>query len=752
MAEPQATDLAGKENQEPSGGSGISRAPARNSRLPSFAGWIGARRVELLLFVLIWLTYAYFYQSTQHNGAARFDQARAIVEDGTLHIDRFTYNTADVIEYGREGEARHWYPNKAPGTTLLAVAPFWLWTKVVGAFGVEEPLFWHIVAYLTILSTIALLSALAAVAMYAVLRRLTGSVAAPAAAVVAVWLGTICFPFSTLFFSHMQAAAQLVIAFYFLFKYRWDGPDKMRAPAAQLSLAGFLCGFTLATEYPTLLLVLALCAYFAHFLFWRDDPRKRKVVLGAAFAVGLIVGGMILVAYNVAAFEKPFFVPYRQYATEGAASSFPGHKKGYVGVHWPGIEDFSKVLGAITVKPQRGLLYLGVERWVPYACNPILWLALPGLILLFLRKGLWTEAAFVLVVTIFYFVFNACFGDSIVYWGGAWSVGPRHLVPLIPFLALPLAAAAQRLRLLFGLLLALSAFYMLLATAVEPRVPYEYTNPAKTLFLPNYLRGNLGLNRLGLFDIRRRDHTGDPVATNFGKLIGLPGRLQLAPLMAFWLLAGGGLIVAAGRPREKFTNDDQTESQQRSLFGTLSNPSFWRVSSFVALVAFVDAVVALPQFHAARQKSELASSGGLAGRYFSNGRWRGQPAFVRKDDAINFNWTYDPLFYGQYSVEWTGSIRIDRPGRYVFATQSDDGSVLEIDGRTVVDNGGKHAPRYKDGAIEFEKAGDYPIRIRLVNYDGWGQIRVTWQPPGAVSHTLIPAEKLSPPGAVEEAE
>jgi hypothetical protein len=48
--------------------------------------WIERHRVEFLLCILLWVSYAYFYQSTQHNKAARFDQMRALILDRTLEI------------------------------------------------------------------------------------------------------------------------------------------------------------------------------------------------------------------------------------------------------------------------------------------------------------------------------------------------------------------------------------------------------------------------------------------------------------------------------------------------------------------------------------------------------------------------------------------------------------------------------------------------------------------------------------------
>src|SRR2546430_6300392 len=61
---------------------------------PSLRLWVQKHRVELLLFVLLWGTFAYFYQSTQQNEAARFDQTRAISQEHRLAIHVYSWYSA----------------------------------------------------------------------------------------------------------------------------------------------------------------------------------------------------------------------------------------------------------------------------------------------------------------------------------------------------------------------------------------------------------------------------------------------------------------------------------------------------------------------------------------------------------------------------------------------------------------------------------------------------------------------------------
>ena len=68
------------------------------------------------LFVLLFLSYAYFYQAGGWNQNSRFALVRAITNDWSLRIDPYQRNTGDKAIF--EG---HYYSDKAPGLSLAAV-------------------------------------------------------------------------------------------------------------------------------------------------------------------------------------------------------------------------------------------------------------------------------------------------------------------------------------------------------------------------------------------------------------------------------------------------------------------------------------------------------------------------------------------------------------------------------------------------------------------------------------------------------
>jgi hypothetical protein len=501
------------------------------------------RGIPLLLVLLLWPTYAYFYQAGEHNEAARLDLVRAFTQDGVLWVDTYAWNSADLIAYQRDG-VQHYYSGKAPGSSMLAALPFALAAKLLRPLALPDGVHWHAVVYATAIATVNLLSALAAAALFGACLRASGSAWAALGGVAAVWLGTILFPFSTLQFGHAQAAAFLAFAFALIHGLR-DAPP--RRPRALLFAAGLSAGFAVVIEYPAVILVALLGLYLLGRIGGVRAALGPRAPWLASFVGGGLCAAALLAAYNLAAFGTLLYVPYEAYAQE--SSQFQAHARGVLGIAWPGLASFLDVLAEITVLPQRGIVYLGAEGLRVYATNPVLWLALPGVALLLARRETRAEGALAGGAAACMLAFNACYGDSIVYWGGGASVGPRHLVPMLPFLAIPLARSARALPWLFFPLLAVSVFYMLLASATEPRVGYEFQNPARDLFAASWLEGRFALNRGPLFDTARGLLTADSTAFNLGKLAGLPGALQLAPLLAWWIALGALLLRAAAPAR-----------------------------------------------------------------------------------------------------------------------------------------------------------------------------------------------------------
>ncbi len=63
-----------------------------------------------------------------------------------------------------------------------------------------------------------------------------------------------------------------------------------------------------------------------------------------------------------------------------------------------------------------------------------------------------------------------------------------------------------------------------------------------------------------------------------------------------------------------------------------------------------------------------------------------------------------------FAIEYTGKFWIGKPGEYRFELTSDDGSMLYVDDKLVIDNGGLHVPVTVAGKVQLA-GGIHSIRV-----------------------------------------
>ncbi|WP_437228904.1 PVC-type heme-binding CxxCH protein [Planctomicrobium sp. SH661] len=98
-----------------------------------------------------------------------------------------------------------------------------------------------------------------------------------------------------------------------------------------------------------------------------------------------------------------------------------------------------------------------------------------------------------------------------------------------------------------------------------------------------------------------------------------------------------------------------------------------------------------------------------------------------------------------YALRFTGSISIDKAGKYTFFTTSDDGSRLYIGDELVVNNDALQGPTEKSGVIDLP-SGSHPITVTYFNGTGNYAFQVAWQGPD-IPKEVIPADRLSVSGS-----
>ncbi len=93
-------------------------------------------------------------------------------------------------------------------------------------------------------------------------------------------------------------------------------------------------------------------------------------------------------------------------------------------------------------------------------------------------------------------------------------------------------------------------------------------------------------------------------------------------------------------------------------------------------------------------------------------------------------------FAEQFYVRFKGYIDIPRTTNYVFRLVSDDGSVLRIDGKEVIDHSGFHGPSPKDSELILSE-GKHAISIDFMQGGGGAAISLQWAPYGADEFSVV---------------
>src|SRR5262249_6163732 len=120
---------------------------------------VTSRRLFWIVGLWLFVSYAFFYQAGGWNQNSRFALDRAILERRTLQIDAYHLQTGDIALMNG-----HYYSDKAPGTSLLALAPSFLARLVSTAAGVDPASFAGIAwtSYVATVATSGLFTLLAA--------------------------------------------------------------------------------------------------------------------------------------------------------------------------------------------------------------------------------------------------------------------------------------------------------------------------------------------------------------------------------------------------------------------------------------------------------------------------------------------------------------------------------------------------------------------------------------------------------------
>lgn len=88
-----------------------------------------------------------------------------------------------------------------------------------------------------------------------------------------------------------------------------------------------------------------------------------------------------------------------------------------------------------------------------------------------------------------------------------------------------------------------------------------------------------------------------------------------------------------------------------------------------------------------------------------------------------------------------GFLYLEDEGTYIFQALSNDGVIIEIDGKILISDPQQHADRLSaKGTLVIEKPGYYPLTVEYFQRKGTASLQLFWQTPDAADMTIVPPE------------
>lgn len=439
-----------------------------------------------------------FYLLTYSGGLHSIDEistlamTESIVKHGNLTVEQMRWSASWTPPQNNEGPDGNYYSKRGVALSLIAAPLYWVSLGWPGAGLVQGTMI-----------TGAILMAMSGALLASILVHLGYSRRVALTVAVIFAIATPAWPYSRTLYGETAVTCLWLLAFLAILR--------ARESSGWALLGGLVLGASILVK-PSNALGAGIIAFWALLSIFagpgRASIRNRPSIL---FGLALLVSFGLLAVVNWLRFGSPL------------SSGYGDEGEGFV-------FNYATSLPALLVGPGKGL----------FVFAPPLIIALWGL------RSFWRRQRDITLLIAELGIGNLLLYGAWAMWWGGWSWGPRFLVPVIPFLLLPLAELLVRPRRAIVFLIALTALAGTFVNALGSIVDFnEYLatllrsgiTDLEMIWAPNLWPplGHLDLLRKGVVDV-----------------LWLSRGTALAPMM-LGLLIAAGLIGLRLTHREKLT-------------------------------------------------------------------------------------------------------------------------------------------------------------------------------------------------------
>ncbi|RAJ42709.1 beta-glucosidase [Kitasatospora sp. SolWspMP-SS2h] len=138
---------------------------------------------------------------------------------------------------------------------------------------------------------------------------------------------------------------------------------------------------------------------------------------------------------------------------------------------------------------------------------------------------------------------------------------------------------------------------------------------------------------------------------------------------------------------------------------------------------------------------------GLTGQFYNNTDLSGTPVRTANSTTLEADWNGGSPGAGvnatNWSARWTGTLKAPATGVYTFATTSDDGSRLILNGRKLIDQWADQAPATRSASVTLTAGQSVPIEVDYYDRSGGSRLSLAWTPANYTDSDLAAAVALA---------